>query len=194
MPDTKIKILDAAAHAFAEKGFYRATVRQIATEAGVNEVTVFRYFPEKADLYWAALDQKVRSSNLISLLQNAVQSSKNPADLVLSTSTCVLRLLRDDRDLSRLLHFTFLELDSEKRRLWSGVLRPLLNTVDSRIRIWISDGEMRDVDPQAATRALIGHAISQHLAGTLDDLDRTPSSEDRAADQTEISLFGLLPR
>jgi AcrR family transcriptional regulator len=194
VPETRTKILDASARAFAARGFHRATIRQIAADAGVNEVTVFRYFPEKADLYWAALDRKVRSSRMISLFEEAVMSSKNPAELVLSTSSCVFRLLREEKDLARLLHFTFLELDTEKRQLWDGLLRPLFDTVNSRLRTWISKGELRDVDPETATRALLGHAISQHLAGTIDDLNCTLPTEKRAAEHADISLFGLLPR
>jgi AcrR family transcriptional regulator len=194
MPETKIRILDAAARAFAARGFHRATIRQIAADAGVNEVTVFRYFPEKAALYWAAVERKVRASKLISLLDDAVESSRRPADLVRSTSSCVARLLREDNDLARLVHFTFLELDIEKRLLWNGLLRPLLDTVSSKLQIWISDGQMRNVDPETATRALLGHAISQHLVGTLDDLDRTLPVEKRASEDADISLFGLLPR
>jgi AcrR family transcriptional regulator len=194
MAETKSKILDAAARAFASKGFHRATIRQIAADARVNEVTVFRYFPEKTDLYWAAVDRKIRASELTTLLSDAVQTSQSPSDLVLSTSTCVCRLLRKDNDLARLLHFTFLELDTEKRLLWTGLVRPLLDTVSARLRSWISEGRMRNVDPETATRALLGYAISQHLVGILDDSGPTEILDKYAADQADISLFGLLPR
>lgn len=194
MPETKTRILDAAARAFASRGFHRATIRQIAADADVNEVTVFRYFPEKSELYWSALDRKVHASKMISLLDEAVRSSRDPAELVISTSSCLLRLLREDNDLARLLHFTFLELDGEKRLLWQGLLRPLLDSIVSRLRIWISDGQVRNVDPETATRALLGYAITQHLVGTLDDLNRTLPVEKRAAEHADISLFGLLPR
>jgi AcrR family transcriptional regulator len=194
MPETRSKILDAAAHAFAAKGFHRATIRQIAADAGVNEVTVFRYFPEKSGLYWAALDRKIRTSKLIDHLDGAVQSSRNPAELVHSISFCVQELLRRDRDLARLLHFTFLELDAETRLFWDGVLRPLLERINSRLSAWIINGEMRVVDPAVATRALLAHAISEHLVGSLDGLDHTLPKDRSAAEHVDISVFGLLPR
>jgi AcrR family transcriptional regulator len=192
MAETKSKILDAAARAFAAKGFHRATIRQIAADAGLNEVTVFRYFPEKAELYWATVDRKVRTSEITSLLNEAILSSRSPAHLVLTTSSCVCRLLRKDKDLARLLQFVFLELDQEKRLLWRGLVRPLLDTVNSRLSGWIADGQMRDVDPETATRVLLGYAISQHLVGILNDPDRTDvlNENEREAD---ISVFGLLP-
>ena len=44
------QILDAAAAVFAEKGFHRATTKEIAKTAGVSEGTIYNYFASKADL------------------------------------------------------------------------------------------------------------------------------------------------
>jgi AcrR family transcriptional regulator len=46
--DTTEKILDAAAQLFAERGYAATTTRAIAERAGVNEVTIFRRFENKA--------------------------------------------------------------------------------------------------------------------------------------------------
>jgi AcrR family transcriptional regulator len=44
------QILDAAAAVFAQKGFHRATTKDIASTAGVSEGTIYNYFTNKADL------------------------------------------------------------------------------------------------------------------------------------------------
>lgn len=46
--DTAERILDAAAELFAERGYAATTTRAIAERAGVNEVTLFRRFENKA--------------------------------------------------------------------------------------------------------------------------------------------------
>lgn len=46
--DTESAILDAAAELFAERGYASTTTRAIAERAGVNEVTLFRRFENKA--------------------------------------------------------------------------------------------------------------------------------------------------
>lgn len=43
-------ILDAAASVFNEKGFERATTREIARKAAISEGTIYNYFPTKRDL------------------------------------------------------------------------------------------------------------------------------------------------
>ncbi|WP_033292243.1 TetR family transcriptional regulator [Amycolatopsis jejuensis] len=48
---TKAALLDAAAELFAERGFDRTTVRDIANRAGVNQALLFRYFGNKDALF-----------------------------------------------------------------------------------------------------------------------------------------------
>jgi AcrR family transcriptional regulator len=50
---TRQQIAEIARRRFAEDGFERVTVAEIAREAQVSEKTVFNYFPTKEDLvYW----------------------------------------------------------------------------------------------------------------------------------------------
>src|SRR5215831_6325877 len=44
------QILDAAARVFAEKGFERATIHDVAQTAGVAEGSIYNYFKNKQDL------------------------------------------------------------------------------------------------------------------------------------------------
>jgi AcrR family transcriptional regulator len=53
--DTHRRILGAAAHAFARFGLQGATTRQIAQDANVNEVTLFRHFQTKDKLIAAVV-------------------------------------------------------------------------------------------------------------------------------------------
>ena len=48
---TRDKILEAALDLFSEKGFHATTTRKIAQKADVNEVTLFRHFSSKMDLF-----------------------------------------------------------------------------------------------------------------------------------------------
>ena len=53
--ETRRRILEAAARVFARDGFHGATTRDIAREAQVNEVTLFRHFHSRGDLLRAVL-------------------------------------------------------------------------------------------------------------------------------------------
>jgi len=54
--DTKEAILAAAREAFAEKGFDGASIRYIATSAGVDPALVHHYFGTKDQLFLAAMN------------------------------------------------------------------------------------------------------------------------------------------
>jgi AcrR family transcriptional regulator len=54
---TKKRILAAAELVFSRDGFQGATTREIARQAGVNEVTLFRHFRTREELLRATLDR-----------------------------------------------------------------------------------------------------------------------------------------
>lgn len=68
------QILDAAAAVFAEKGFHRATTKEIARAAGVSEGTIYNYFDSKADLLIGIMTRLAELENLDQELTDALQS------------------------------------------------------------------------------------------------------------------------
>jgi len=59
-PEKRNAVLEQAIRTFAELGFRRADVQVIADRAGVGKGTVYRYFGNKEDLFWAASFEVLR--------------------------------------------------------------------------------------------------------------------------------------
>ena len=57
--ETEKKILEAALNLFAEKGYTGATTRVIAEKAGVSELTLFRKFKTKKNLFDTLISQNL---------------------------------------------------------------------------------------------------------------------------------------
>ncbi|GAB4192039.1 MAG: TetR/AcrR family transcriptional regulator [Roseiflexaceae bacterium] len=53
----RAQILDAATNVFAEKGFHRSTIRDVARAAGVADGTIYNYFANKTALLVGILDR-----------------------------------------------------------------------------------------------------------------------------------------
>jgi AcrR family transcriptional regulator len=53
----RAQILDAAARVFAERGFHRTTIRDVAKAAGVADGTIYNYFENKTALLLGILDR-----------------------------------------------------------------------------------------------------------------------------------------
>ncbi|MBV9392446.1 MAG: TetR/AcrR family transcriptional regulator [Verrucomicrobia bacterium] len=56
---TRNRLLEAAARVFSQHGIQGATTREIAREAGVNEVTLFRHFKSKEQLLYAVVERSM---------------------------------------------------------------------------------------------------------------------------------------
>ena len=65
--DRRQEILAAAAGVFAQYGFLGATTRRIAEAAGVNEVTIFRYFGSKDTLLLEAMQHVTQAIGITEL-------------------------------------------------------------------------------------------------------------------------------
>lgn len=101
---TREDILRAACRAFSADGYARATVRQIASDAGINVALVLRYFGSKEGLFDAALmdsldigrlisgDRNTFGDRLAQLLTDASEELPNPlAMMLLATSDSAAR-------------------------------------------------------------------------------------------------------
>jgi AcrR family transcriptional regulator len=58
-PERREQLLAAATQAFARSGFAATGLDDIAEEAGISRVLLYRHFESKADLYRAVLDRAV---------------------------------------------------------------------------------------------------------------------------------------
>lgn len=93
-PQTRAKIAETAAQLFLERGFDAVTVAEVAREAGVSSVTVFKHFPRKEDLY---LD---RAEDAEELLRSAVRDRDPSVDVVTSLRDMTIGLVDTRHPLS----------------------------------------------------------------------------------------------
>jgi AcrR family transcriptional regulator len=61
----RTRIIHAAEHEFAERGYEAASLRAVARRAGVDPALVHHYFDDKADLFTATIKAPVRPDRLI---------------------------------------------------------------------------------------------------------------------------------
>ena len=73
MKNTEEKILAAARSLFEEKGFAAATTNEIAEAAGVSQVTLFRHFETKRNLFERAVHSCVHPYKVEQYLKDGVK-------------------------------------------------------------------------------------------------------------------------
>src|SRR6202140_1049727 len=75
---TQDRILEAAVQLFSRQGYSGSSTHEIARLAGVSEVTVFRHFPRKRDLFWAAAESRLRRIRMSRELRVRLERDENP--------------------------------------------------------------------------------------------------------------------
>jgi len=73
-------ILSAAEHVFALKGYYEATIADIAKEAQYATGTVYLYFKDKDTLYFSLVEQKYRG--LLDILKEETAKEKTAKEKI----------------------------------------------------------------------------------------------------------------
>jgi len=96
--DKYYSMLNAAGIVFARLGFYKATISQIAAEAGVADGTIYLYFKNKDDILYQFMNYK--SGRFFEIMRQAVDGT-DPADLKLrKLIRCHLKEFQNDRDMA----------------------------------------------------------------------------------------------
>lgn len=113
MSDKAETILQAAMMLFAEKGFSATTTRELAQRAEVNEVTLFRHFRSKTELYHQILEEIRRLYP--PLLAADEVAGTDPEILIHDFCLATLRRMNEAPHLLRLMLYAMLEEVDEIR-------------------------------------------------------------------------------
>ena len=155
-PPPREAILLACRAVFSRLGFERATLEDVAAEAGVGVATLYRHFGDRDGLITAFADSIGGRAALRALPQ--VYSGDVRADLLVLMSGLTAAMMRD-QDLVRL---GLIELLSGSERLKNT--RASTESVHQRVAAllnhYMEQGELRRVDPQQLTMVLIGPVLA----------------------------------
>lgn len=186
-PDTREAILQAARTAFAERGFDAASIRAIATAAGVDPALVHHYFGSKDKLFLAAMNAPVDPARLlprvfdgdpggvgerlVSTLLDVWDSPAGVAGVALLrsavTTEWTARLLREflvTQVLRRVLHH--LDVDPAELPLRGSLVAAQLGGLV--LMRYVVKLEPLASTPPAILAATVGPTVQRYLTGPLD--------------------------
>lgn len=82
--ETSKKIMKVALKLFSEQGYYPTTTKQIAEETGVNELTIFRHFGSKSNLFQATTEEYIVDSKIDLILKDTEDLSFEEAMFIIT--------------------------------------------------------------------------------------------------------------
>jgi AcrR family transcriptional regulator len=139
------QILKTALKLFAAQGFDATSTRQIAREVGIAEGLIFHYFPTKASLLAAILEDRLEGRRafrreLRPLLEDA--TGKPVSEVLRSVASGWLATLRRDEEIVVVL-FTAAQVNPEVRAAWQGLIREGTELLTSYLASRVEAGELR---------------------------------------------------
>lgn len=188
------KILDNAIRLFARNGFRGTTTKEIALAAGVNEVTIFRHFANKQELYRAILEVKSSDAGITTWVNELPKFAERRDDegLFLFVAQKILAHYRRDPDFLLLKLYSSLEGHELAREYRERQICPLYQFLKKYIKTRQSEGAFHQCNADIAVSSFIGgvynHAMSIHFS----ELAFLKLSEEETAKAfTEVFLNGV---
>lgn len=157
---TEVRIIEASVQLFAQRGFRGTSTRQIAHLADVSEATLFRHFPRKARLFWAAAESRLKQLKLGRHLQTSLANDVNPAEVIPLIVTFLLETEEQEPQLLRLLCVAANELRGSER-MFKEHLGPIFDSVNDYFGRCAAKGVVCNVDPSMVTLGMAA-AIGTH--------------------------------
>lgn len=161
------QIVEAATRVFAQKGFSRATTREVAREAGVSEGTIYNYFEDKDAL-------------LMAILEGLNETQRRAEDFEEGMATDFrgfleeylrrrMSLIWENREVFRVVLSEML-VNAELRELYlHQVVEPTMKIAEENFRSRMKQGEVRQTDAPLAVRSVAGAVLGVLVLGLLGD-------------------------
>jgi AcrR family transcriptional regulator len=171
--DAEARILASAAGMFANYGYNGVSTRDIASGAGVNEVTIYRHFPRKRDLYVAVLDAELQQVKLSGDLLAQIAEASDARAAVARTFELIVATMTQRRELLRLVQYSALELGDDIDPLLRRHLGQLVEVIARYLEPWVTQGDLRCASAKALVLSLIAVILSHHSLHRLFSSDDT---------------------
>ena len=159
------RILDAGLRVFAKKGFSASTTREISSEAGVNEVTLFRHFGSKRALFEHVIRER---SPLHAITRTVSTDTEAPIEELLERNAiAVLDILKQNRHLFMMLLGDAWRIQRMRSVISEFGVEKGVDFLTEMMAALAAAGRIRDIDPEIAARGLMGMIQSYFLTRYL---------------------------
>lgn len=184
------EILEAAAQVFAQRGFARADVAEIAQRIGLTKASIYHYFESKELLFFATVDAKLGEiSDQMAALAGQFEDRIDGIGIAVTT---YLRYFSEHPDAVELMIEERASFKSREKHTYFLYREKTMEPWVRALERLIARGLIRPVPPLATLRLLsdllYGRVITNFFVG-----DPRPT-EEQSHEIVDVLLSGLMPR
>jgi TetR/AcrR family fatty acid metabolism transcriptional regulator len=179
------QIVGAATRVFAEKGFRRATTREVARAAGISEGTIYNYFEGKDALLMAILDGLNETERRAADFEEGMATDFR--GFLKQYMRRRMSLIWENQEVFRVVLSEMLVNAELRERYLRHVVDPTMRIAEENFRSRMEQGEVRETDAPLAMRSVAGAVLGVLVLGLLGD-----EEIGSRADEVPDVLAGLL--
>jgi len=188
--DKRARILEAAVRVFADRGFFSATVAEIARAAGVADGTIYLYFKGKDDLLLQLFEEKM--AELTASAQQALSEETDAPARLKRFIVHHFQAVEKNPELAAVLIVEVRQSAQALRPAEKARLTAYLDLIAEVVRGGQDRGELAaSISPSVVKRAIFG-ALDELALGWLRS-GRRASLKKTAAEVAEWFVRGLRP-
>jgi AcrR family transcriptional regulator len=187
----KTQILDAAAKVFAEKGFHRATIKDIARTAGIADGTIYTYFANKTAVLVGLLNRlNETEQRAMHFEQGALQDTRS---FMVAYLRQRLNFIFDNAEMMRAVLPEML-VNAELREIYlQQIIEPTMALGERYYQSMIERGQIRNIDPPLTVRAIAGIVLGLLIFSLLGDTQISERKDELPEVLTALIFDGIHP-
>lgn len=167
--ETEDKLLQAALELFSEKGYLGATTKEIAKRAGVSELTLFRHFKSKENLFTAVLNRYSFLPKLRELLKEI--EGKPLEKALLEIAQAFLLRLRSRKPLIKIMHTELSRYPKEVGDAFKRTIIMIHQELAQYFKTCQEKNLLKDIHPMLLAHNFLGVFFSYFLIKDLKEIN-----------------------
>ena len=154
---TVVRLFEAAADAFADKGFHATTTRDIASRAGLSPAGVYVHFASKEDLLFQL--SRVGHEGARDDLAAAAARADSPTEALAHVISAFARWHAEQHQVARIVQYEFRHLSPDHQREVLTLRREIDGVVEAIISDGVATGEFAVSDVRATALAALSLVV-----------------------------------
>jgi len=184
---TKEKILESALKLFSRKGYLGATTKEIAKEAGIAEVTLFRYFHSKEVLFEEVINNYSFLPKLKEILKKVETQSYKEVLKIIAFE--FLKLLESKKDLIRIMHSEMQRYPEKIKKIYENVIENTFKLLSKYFEKLQKEEILKEFNSELAARAFLGMFFSYFYAKEIKEFLNLQKEDVNQIIETYIDIF-----
>lgn len=153
--DKYYRIIDAATKIFAQKGFFKTKVSDIAKEAGVADGTIYLYFDNKDNILISLFEEQMKL--VLGNMKEQLSEENNAIDKIKKFAKVHLKLIELNQPMAEIIQVELRQSSKFMKEYKNDQFMEYLNLIGEIIEEGQREGLFRqDILPGIAKRAFFG--------------------------------------